>query len=66
MQKSPTHTVSSSTLGDFSIGDRDFEVGVKNKGFKQIAKSPDGFVVKDDIERGYLKVIPLWQFGLMY
>jgi hypothetical protein len=23
-------------------------------------------MVKDDIEHGYLKVIPLWQFGLMY
>jgi hypothetical protein len=66
VQKSPSHTVSSSTLGDFNIDDRDFEVGGKNKGLKQIAKSSDGFVVKDDIERGYLKVIPLWHFGLMY
>jgi hypothetical protein len=38
----------------------------KNKGLKQIAKSSDGFVVKNDIQRGYLQVIPLWQFGLMY
>jgi predicted AAA+ superfamily ATPase len=53
------HTVSSSTLSDFKIDNRDFEVGGKNKGLKQIAQSSDGFVVKDDIERGYLKVIPL-------
>ena len=24
----------------------------------------DGYIVKDDIERGYLNVIPLWMFGL--
>ena len=66
MQKQPNYTVSSTTLGDFNLDDRDFEVGGKNKGLKQIAKSSDGFVVKDDIERGYLQVIPHWQFGLMY
>ena len=26
----------------------------------------DGYIVKDDIERGYLNVIPLWMFGLNY
>jgi hypothetical protein len=66
VQKSPHHTVSSSTLGVFKIDDKDLEVGGKNKGLKQIAQSSDGFMVKDDIEHGYLKVIPLWQFGLMY
>jgi hypothetical protein len=60
------HQVNTSAMADFSINDSDFEVGGKNKGLKQIAKSSDGFVVKDDIERGYLQVIPLWQFGLMY
>jgi hypothetical protein len=65
-QTKTLHTVSSSTLGDFIIDDRDFEVGGKNKGLKQIAQSSNGFVVKDDIERGYLIVIPQWQFGLMY
>jgi hypothetical protein len=54
VQKQSNHPVSSSTLGDFSIDDRDFEVGGTNKGLKQIAQSPDGFVLKDDIERGYL------------
>ena len=24
------------------------------------------FIVKDDIEYGYLNVIPLWMFGLLY
>ena len=30
-------------------------------------RSPkDRFIVKDDIELGYLNTIPLWQFGLTY
>ena len=65
-QTKTLHHVNSSTLGDFNIDDRNFEVGGKNKGLKQIAQSNNGFVVKDDIERGYLNVVPLWQFGLMY
>jgi hypothetical protein len=53
-------------MADFSINDSDFEVGGKNKGLKQIKNAPKGFVVKDDIEQGYLNVIPLWHFGLLY
>jgi len=26
----------------------------------------NAFIVKDDIETGYLNTIPLWQFGLTY
>ena len=58
--------MSASTLVDFNIADKDFEVGGKTKGLKQIAKSSDGFVVKDAIERGYLNVIPLLLFALIY
>lgn len=60
------HQVNTSAMADFSINDSDFEVGGKNKGLKQIKNAPKGFVVKDDIEQGYLNVIPLWQFGLLY
>ena len=60
------HQVNTSAMADFSINDKDFEVGGKNKGLKQIQNAPKGFVVKDDIEQGYLNVIPLWQFGLLY
>ena len=38
----------------------------KNKKQKQIEDIDNGYVVKDDIERGYLNVIPLWMFGLNY
>lgn len=61
-----SHQVNSSSMADFSILDKDFEIGGKNKGSKQIQSAQNGFVVKDDIEQGYLNVIPLWQFGLMY
>ena len=43
-----------------------FEIGGKNKQQKQIEKDGKSFVVKDDIEFGYLNVIPLWAFGLNY
>ena len=60
------HKVFSSDIADFKMGIMDFEVGGKSKGLKQIANSEKGFVVKDDIENGYLNTIPLWHFGLMY
>ena len=60
------HSVISSSIGDFKIDEIDFEVGGRNKKQKQIEKAERGFLVKDDIEIGYLNTIPLWQFGLMY
>ena len=60
------HEIVSSTLADFKVGSVDFEVGGKNKGIKQIANAETGFVVKDNIETGFLNIIPLWHFGLMY
>ena len=43
-----------------------FEVGGKKKGQKQIQEVQKGFVVKDDIERGFMNVVPLWQIGMGY
>lgn len=60
------HKLVSSKVADFMIHDKTFEVGGKSKGQKQIKDVENGFIVKDDIESGYLNVIPLWQFGLMY
>ena len=65
-QLSVKHQVVSSSLADFKIDHIEFEVGGKNKGLKQIKSAKKGFVVKADIERGYLNTIPLWHFGLMY
>jgi predicted AAA+ superfamily ATPase len=58
--------VISSNNADFVIDNYTFEVGGKNKQQDQIEKDGKSFVVKDDIEYGYLNVIPLWAFGLNY
>ena len=55
-----------SPVADFLIGDYTFEVGGKNKGLKQIQGIPNAFIIKDDIELGYMNTLPLWQFGLSY
>lgn len=58
--------VISSGKADFIIADYTFEIGGKGKQQDQIEKDGKSFVVKDDIEFGYLNVIPLWAFGLNY
>ena len=55
-----------SPVADFEIGRFTFEVGGRNKKQKQIEEIENGYIVKDDIEQGYLNVIPLWMFGLNY
>lgn len=60
------HQITSSRLADFKIDKIDFEVGGKSKGLKQIKNTEKGYVVKDNIESGFLNNIPLWHFGLMY
>jgi hypothetical protein len=58
--------VISGKKADFIVNGYTFEVGGKKKKQKQIEKDGKSFVVKDDIEFGYLNVIPLWTFGLNY
>ena len=60
------HDVFASSVADFLVDDKTFEVGGKKKGQKQIKEIENGYIVKDDIENGYLNIIPLWQFGLTY
>lgn len=60
------HNVVSSSISDFMINDLTFEVGGKNKEQKQIKDIDKGYIVKDNIENGFLNVIPLWQLGLTY
>ena len=59
-------TVTQGPLADFCIGDAVFEVGGKSKTAAQLEGAENGYVVKDDIERGHAHVIPLWAFGLGY
>ena len=58
--------VISSKKADFLIDNYTFEVGGKDKKQKQIENDGKSFLVKDDIEFGYLNVIPLWAFGFNY
>lgn len=60
------YPIVSSVIADFAIDGFDFEIGGKNKSGKQIKTAAKGFVVKDDIETGFLNTIPLWHFGLLY
>ena len=62
----PKHDVMASSVSDFKVGKYTFEVGGKNKKQKQIQGMENAFIVKDDIEYGYLNVIPLWAFGFLY
>lgn len=58
--------VTSSSISDFEIDGKVFEIGGRKKGQKQIENAEEGYIVKDDIENGYANVIPLWAFGLNY
>lgn len=58
--------VISSSILDFQIGRRTFEVGGKSKGKKQIENAEEGYVVKDQIEFSAGNILPLWWFGLNY
>ena len=62
-----SYSLSSSKKGDFLVNDKYlFEIGGKNKTFKQIKDIKNSFVVKDDIEVGFKNSVPLWLFGFLY
>lgn len=66
-QLSYIHTVKYPKNTDFLIDDKYyFEVGGKNKTQKQIAGKENSYIVKDNIETGFNKIIPLWIFGFLY
>ena len=52
--------------GDFSVGKFTFEIGGKTKKRKQVDGVDNAYVVKDDIEIGSDKTLPLWLFGFLY
>jgi len=62
-----SHRLDYSNTGDFLVDEKYiFEVGGKNKSFKQIKDVENSFVVADDIEIGSDCKIPLWLFGFLY
>jgi len=61
------HRASMPKKGDFCIDNKyTFEIGGRNKGFKQIKEIRNSFLALDDIETGIGNKIPLWLFGFLY
>jgi len=61
------HELSIPKKGDFLVDEKYlFEIGGKNKSFKQIKDIKNSFVVADEIEIGFGNKIPLWLFGFLY
>jgi len=61
------YPITSSDKGDFIVDDRyTFEVGGKNKSFKQIKDMKNSYLVIDDDFTVNDKKIPLWLFGFLY
>jgi hypothetical protein len=61
------HSLKYAKKGDFELDDTYlFEIGGKNKSFKQIKDMQNSYVVADDMEVGFGNKIPLWLFGFLY
>ncbi len=61
------HSLNYPKSGDFIVDEKyTFEVGGKDKSFKQLKNVKDGYVATDDIEIGVDNKIPLWLFGFLY
>jgi len=61
------HSVNYPKSGDFILDEKyTFEVGGKDKSFKQLKDVNEGYVVADNIEIGVDNKIPLWLFGFLY
>jgi len=54
-----------SDIGDFKVNDYIFEIGGKNKSFKQIKDAKNSYVVVDTDYTMEINKIPLWLFGLI-
>ena len=67
MLESAKQSVNYTKAGDFLINQSAvFEIGGRNKTAKQIEGIKNSYLVKDDIETGYERTIPLWLFGFLY
>lgn len=66
-QLSQSHKVTYPKQGDFIVDNKFlFEIGGKNKDYKQIEGIENSYIAADDIEHGFGNKIPLWLFGFMY
>jgi len=63
----PSHKLNEPQAGDLLVDEKYlFEIGGKNKQYKQIADLPDSYVIVDDTETGFGNKIPMWLFGFLY
>ena len=61
------HNIRYSKKGDYLIDNQHrFEIGGKNKSFKQIKDIEHSYLALDNMEIGDGKKIPLWLFGFLY
>ena len=66
-QLSIAHTIEYPKNGDFKVDNRyTLEIGGRKKGFSQIDRLQNSFIVADDITAGSGHKIPLWLFGFLY
>lgn len=66
-QLQESHQVTTNKKGDFIVnGHYTFEIGGKNKSFKQISTIENAFVVQDIDSTEDNRKIPLWLFGFLY
>ncbi|QAA82801.1 AAA family ATPase [Aequorivita sp. H23M31] len=66
-QVSKNETLHLADKADFLVNKKYvFEVGGKSKTGKQIPDSANAYIVRDQIEFGTAKTIPLWLFGFLY
>ena len=55
-----------SSVSDFRIGERTFEIGGRSKSTRQIQELENAYIVKDNIEYSSYNILPIWWFGLNY
>jgi predicted AAA+ superfamily ATPase len=61
------HEILHTKVGDFLVDEHYiFEIGGRNKSYKQIKDLNNSFVAADDIEVGFGNKIALWLFGFLY
>ncbi|MCF8369089.1 MAG: AAA family ATPase [Bacteroidales bacterium] len=66
-QASAFNEVNYSNNTDFIVNAKlYFEIGGRNKQQFQISGLKQAYIVKDNIEKGMLNVLPLWIFGFLY
>ncbi|MDR0567149.1 MAG: AAA family ATPase [Prevotellaceae bacterium] len=66
-QLSYNHHIEYPVQGDFRVDKKYlFEIGGKSKTSRQIEGNHSAYIAADNIEYGFDRKIPLWQFGFLY